>query len=440
MQSKAISLMFIAALCTLALCRPLPAAAVSSVTLSPSGENGFILQGNGIEDAAAMEINISYDSATINNPRVTEGPLIAGAMTAVNPNLPGTVRMVIIRLTPVRGSGVIATLTFNRTGPSPGGINSLSVRLSNISGTPLPVFAQVSNPPAASPDSSVSAERTNTSGTPAQIAGADSAVAQSPVPPTVLIVGPPDAADQGKERTKASSTADRDAQQSADESPTGLSVNTTRGAADAVVAKNAPTSDAKRLYSQKSILERFREYRGERTAAALIDLFRQENMIGIRQDPVIAFSDGKSTVKVTFLSTPGNGKASDVAVMGARLLSLKKDPDNTNTWIAELMPEQGTSQASLAVSQGDVQLIYPLTVVPRADLLRANQRGVSKNDFMRYLNSRGAAGAAAVDLNHDARQDYLDDYIFTANYLDAVEQERRITREARTGLTGQGIR
>jgi hypothetical protein len=124
----------------MALCRPLPAFALSTLTISSTGDGIFLLQGIGIEDAAALEIIVSYDTATLANPRVVEGPLITGAMTAINPNVPGMVRLVIIRLMPVRGSGVIATLTFDRKGSSPGKVLSLSARLANINGAPLPAL------------------------------------------------------------------------------------------------------------------------------------------------------------------------------------------------------------------------------------------------------------------------------------------------------------
>lgn len=133
----------IAVVAILALCRPSPAFAVSTITTSSTGEGVFLLQGIGIEDAAAFEIIVSYDTAALANPRVARGPLIAGAMTAINSNVPGMVRMVIVRLTPVKGSGVIATLTFDRKGSSPGTVTSLSARLAAINGAPLPSLVQV---------------------------------------------------------------------------------------------------------------------------------------------------------------------------------------------------------------------------------------------------------------------------------------------------------
>jgi hypothetical protein len=138
------SILFTAML-VIALCRPLPAFAVSTLAISPAGEGIFLLQGIGIEDAAALEITVSYDTATLANPRVVEGPLIAGAMTAVNRNVPGMVRMAVIRLTPVKGSGVIAKLSFDRTGASSGRIISLSCKLANIKGASLPVLVRIYN-------------------------------------------------------------------------------------------------------------------------------------------------------------------------------------------------------------------------------------------------------------------------------------------------------
>ncbi|HXY54434.1 MAG TPA: cohesin domain-containing protein [Nitrospirota bacterium] len=135
----------VAVVLLLSLYRPSPAFATSIVTITKAREGVFLLQGIGIEDAAALDIIVVYDTATLANPRVTEGPLIAGAMTAINPKVPGTVRMAVVRLTPVKGSGVIATLAFDRTGSSPGKITSLSVRLANIRGSSLPALVRIEN-------------------------------------------------------------------------------------------------------------------------------------------------------------------------------------------------------------------------------------------------------------------------------------------------------
>ena len=325
---------------------------------------------------------------------------------------------------------------------SPGGINSLSVKLANIHGTPLPVSAQVSNPPAALPEASDSSpKRTETSGTTTPAAGSGIAVVPLLVP-AVIIAGQTDAPDQGKEQKETSRAEEHDAHPAAPtsaENPAALPLTAAGGDADAAVAKNATPSEAKgakQIYSQKSILEQFQEYRGARTAAAFIAIFRQESMIGVQQYPSIAISDGESPVKVRFVSSPGERTASDVAIMGARLISLKRDPDNTNTWIAQLVPEKGACRASLGISQGNLKMIYPLIVAPKADVHRARTGSVSESDFTLYLNSRRTAGSSPADLNRDGRQDYVDDYIFTANYLEAVETAQRRAKEGMTGMAG----
>jgi hypothetical protein len=141
---------FFIVMLVIGLCWPLRALAVSTLSISPAGEGIFLLQGVEIEDAAALEIIISYDQASLTKPRVVAGPLITGAMTATNPNIPGIVRLAILRLTPVKGSGVIATLIFDRKGSAPGKILSLRARLMNIQGTTLPVVVNVIAHPEAS--------------------------------------------------------------------------------------------------------------------------------------------------------------------------------------------------------------------------------------------------------------------------------------------------
>jgi hypothetical protein len=152
-------------------------------------------------------------------------------------------------------------------------------------------------------------------------------------------------------------------------------------------------------------------FKGERTAKAVIGLFTQDEMIGYHQEPAVALSDGKMAVRITFISSSGEIKAKDVAVMGARLISVKKDLDYTNTWIAELMPEKGTYEASFAVSDGTLKRIYPLTIAPKIDK-KVNKSGkMTEKDLGVYLSDQ------RQDVNKDGKKNYLDDYIYTANYL-----------------------
>ena len=403
----------IAVMSVLALCLPLSAFAVSTVTASSAGDGIFLVQGTGIEDAAALEIIVSYDTAALANPRVVAGPLIAGAMTAINPNVPGTVRMVIIRLAPVSGAGIIATMTFDRKGASPGSITSLAARLADIKGSPIPSVASIGAPPAVAPVSAPSSPGTDTpSGPVTSTTPAPTIVVPVPV---LVVQGNPST--NAPESPAASRSAEPDARPAvpAEAGPAQRDQLALARSSDASLkGRDAATAAEKSVYRQTSILERFQTYRGERNPAALIGLFDNESMIGCRQEPPVAFSDGISPVRFVFVSAPGAKTSSDIAVMGAKLLSLKRDPDNTNTWIVDLLPDRGAYQASVAVPLGELKMIYPLTIAPKVDIKPGHGRTVTMADFDRYLKERGK------DLNQDGKRDVTDDFIFTANYLNAV--------------------
>ncbi len=431
---------FFAAACILAICLPLTAFAMSTVTISSDGTGVFLLQGMGIEDAAALEINILYDANTLANPRVVEGPLISGAMTAINQSLPGMVRMVIIRLSPIKGSGVIATLSFDRKGSSPGIITSMNVRLADIKGSPLSAAAQVSNSPDAANNAAASSQDQNmATGTTTSVLTGMPGTTSNPysIPSTIVVVGQPSGTDASNKTADTTLTRELDnGQPSAPDSAGSVvhepaaRVQKTDPAAAADDSK-IPKVVKKTIYTQKSVLDRFKEYQGERTIASLVSLFENESMIGCRQEPPVSISDGKSITRVVFVSTPGADPASDIAVMGARLIALKRDADNTNTWIAELVPEKGTFRASLAVSQGGLKMIFPLTVAPEIKVDHIRSRSWTDADFAYYLKKQRA------DLNSDGKRDYIDDYVFTANYLYAVGKTQGPTQKPVATVAGQ---
>jgi hypothetical protein len=117
MKIKTMSLMFA---CTLgmALFSSQPVYSASTLSLLPTGNGGFTLQGDGMDNVAALDITITYDASTLSNPRATSGGIIAGALFAVNKNVPGTVRLGIVTSTPIKGAGTIATFVFDEISSS----------------------------------------------------------------------------------------------------------------------------------------------------------------------------------------------------------------------------------------------------------------------------------------------------------------------------------
>ena len=71
--------------------------AASTLTIAPSSDGVYALQGVGMDSVAAMDITVSYDLATLASPQFSQGDMISGAMVAVNDAIPGTVRIGIVR-------------------------------------------------------------------------------------------------------------------------------------------------------------------------------------------------------------------------------------------------------------------------------------------------------------------------------------------------------
>jgi len=176
-------------------------------------------------------------------------------------------------------------------------------------------------------------------------------------------------------------------------------------------------SKEKAVYTQKSILDKFRDLKGERTPKVLTALFNHESLIGFNQEPPIILSDGKSTVKVIFIALAYDKAPPDVILKYARLISLVEDRENTNTWIAEIKPDKGVNSASLTIIQNNVTMIFPLTVVSKPKIRMGRFDKVTEADFNKFLKVRGSLSKPKYDLNIDGKRDYVDDYIFTANYI-----------------------
>jgi hypothetical protein len=391
-----------------------PASAASQLTLSSSGGSSFVLQGTGVEGAAAIECTITYDSAAYGNPRVELGALSAGAMMAVNPNTPGTVRVAIIRTTPMSGSGPIVNIAFERKGDQAGRASLGNVKMISIDGRTLPVSVQAATaaePSTAATTASTGQEDAGRTGTVAPT-GVVSQTQPVPLPPIGVAVVPK------KQEDERLRTDDARMQREQGGAPD-RRVPKEEPARLAKREADAPQSASRKIYSQKSVLDRFSEYKGKPTMVGYLSLFEQEGMIGFRQDPPVVLADGKSTVRVSFISSTPTRTTSDIAVMGATLLSLKKDPEFTNTFILELRPAKGELRASVSVPQDNVLMVFPLTLAPRASLEVGKKKGLDEAAFKAFLAESGTPEHPKYDLNNDGKRDYIDDYIFTANYLAA---------------------
>ena len=163
------------------------------------------------------------------------------------------------------------------------------------------------------------------------------------------------------------------------------------------------------------VLERFKNYAGERSPKALVALFDQPVAALIKQDPPICISDGKMMLTVLIDLPESGSTAPNFALRGASLKSLKKQGDNR--WMIEAAPDAGRVDATLTIVNGDKVADYPFTVAPRVDANVDRKGATDDADFSLFLSTSGTDKALAYDLNGDGRRDYVDDYIYTANYL-----------------------
>lgn len=107
------------------------------LTIIPSGDSSYIVQGTRMDGVAGIDLTISYDAVLHQGtPTVNQESLVSGALPAVNVSLPGTIRIAIISTSAFSGSGPIATITFaskSATAPLP----SITYSLIDSKGSPV---------------------------------------------------------------------------------------------------------------------------------------------------------------------------------------------------------------------------------------------------------------------------------------------------------------
>jgi len=377
----------------------------ASLSVEPSGIGVSIIKGNSMDGVAGIELILTYDTATLASPTVTQGSLISGAMLAANTNNPGSIRIAVISTKMFSGSGPVATVSFATYKGVPA-VTISSSRMIDSKG--LPVISGTGSP-------STTTGFITSPGVPFSQPNSTSTVtAPEAAASTYLgIVNMPSDASNKSD----TNTADTDSELLQFTEPaTAKSMDPPIGKNTVeTIAENKQFSEpqkpaAAKITSYKGVIENFRAYTGEKSPAIFIALFNKKIAPNIRQEPAIALNDGKTPVKLV-VELKGNGeKSPNFALNGARLVSLNKD-DDSFTWIVEALPQVNMMQASLTILTDMDIMEYPFTLTPPVE-------GVSpaEADFSVFLKDSTAA-TPKRDLNNDGKHDYLDDYIYTANYL-----------------------
>jgi hypothetical protein len=401
------------------LCGATMAYASPVLTIPSSGTGTLAMQGTDLDKVHAMDIVIGYDPATMTNPRVSSGGLIAGALMTANTELPGTIHISVIYKFPTvkSGSGQIVQLSFNSPSGSPATITNFTVKLLDVNGAQLgaqpviiPVDTSSSNPQPVA-DTIKSDNTSSESGSQAQTGG-DTTQAGGLARPLAggnLIVPSESGEATGKGGKDSSASETTAAPQ---EGAGGASEHVAKAEPQEKTAEQ-PAAEKKSIV-YKSVLEQFRVFKGGRTPGALTALFAAMAVPGVRQEPAIALADGTTKVKVT-IELPAAGKETpNFALNGAQMVSIRTDG---SAWVVEVVPDKGVNQASISALQGTAVTEIPLTVALRVALNTGKNGVADEAAFARFLKERGSDKAPQFDLNGDGVRDYIDDYIYTANYL-----------------------
>jgi hypothetical protein len=396
-----------AALLVVALLLAVPAGPglALTVTLMPSGGGVFVLEGQAFQDVSGLDIALSYDPAVLRDPHIDQGSLINGALMMSNTDDPGIIRIAAVRQGPVQGSGTIARITFSATGQGgDGAISGLNVSAVSSAGnkSQLPTFIG-----AISQDQGPALQTT-----PSTAAVAPSlTVAFVPAVPLVSLP-------VQKDKEEHAIAPSQEAADTAGNA-TGAGEKPAAGEGDGGRQQSAGSTarePQRTVLTQKSVLDLFRDFPGPWNVQTTIKLFQQEEMLGYRQIPQVAFSDGATTATLTIIVAAGVQDRPEVMMENGTILSVVKDRESTNAWVVKVRSEKDAVEASLRVDDGVTVRSIPLTVSPRINVDLDGSGTITEKDFLLYFQSRGNEGGNAGGRNYRA------DYIFAANYMAAAGQ------------------
>jgi len=377
----------------------------ATVTIVPSGGNSFVVQGGGMNGVAGIDLTISYDASALSSPNIAQGSLVSGWTSMSNLNNAGVIRFIILSPTKTvsgSGNGQIATIGFG-TKVGSGNITIVDAKMidENRANVPVTIVPTGSTPP----------PEPEQKDTPIATTGSGSAT-----PPSTLTDSPEVSSLLGtinlpQDTQPPAVSAVPESTPVVQPQTPATPVQPVKVSDSAPAAIEPDTTTAVPVHtSYIGIAERFRVYQGLRTPVAMTGLFQKPITDSIRQEPAIVVSDGKSGFKLTLALASSGMTAPNFAFSGAKLVSLKS-AGGPGRWLVEATTQKNAQKVSVTIITGGSFVEYPVTaVLPMAAI------SGKEADFTEFLKDSGAK-VPRFDLNGDGKHDYLDDYIYTGNYL-----------------------
>jgi hypothetical protein len=354
-----------------------PAAAIAdsvSMSVSPAGKGVFLLTGENVVGVQSLDVDVEYDSTLLKYSYVLSD---GGDVTSVNAPAPGKLLISVSR--EVAGPQLQIFLNFDAMADTPGGIYHVSAVVKSLAEKPaapdtdLPPSGGTGNETMEKP-----AEISSTTGT--------------------NEASPPDGHD-----TKADSKRELE-KRDMTETPSRPTGTTLKEGFD----KKVPTAEITALTrDEKSVLQRFKKFKGKKTLNAFVELFEQSNSDQIVQTPAIALSDGKTPVRIVITPKSEVSHPVELGLADARLIAKEASEKDI---VVTVLPIKGTWDARLVIMTGQKIIDCPLIVVPPVTFRSAINAANFYDSLQAYIVNQAPA-------LQEENQQYIAEYIFTANYL-----------------------
>lgn len=130
------------------------------------------------------------------------------------------------------------------------------------------------------------------------------------------------------------------------------------------------------LSPERSVLPRFREFKGERGLKTFVALFDRSPGECIVQQPPVALSDGKTPVSIRLPFKPEEGDLTNIALSDAKLVNLERE--DKKGWVITALPNEGAWDTRLIVKVDEKIFEFPLVVAPPVKI----QKGVNERNFL----------------------------------------------------------
>jgi len=420
----------------------------AELRLISTGKTAFVLQGYDLPKVGGIKAVIEYENMT--DPVVQRGSIINAApspMFIANVNTPGRVILAALQSdNQFSGTGSIATISFK---PVPGktGTARLTARelathegQKEVSADSSPVSGVTDGEPDGTTNPSTDPTNTGTdptnTGTGTTNTGTGTTNTGTGTTGGGAYLGavsmPSDQSGKSVDTAQPEDNQDQqDQQQEPGNPPPQEPEPSADGDAQPVEAPREterPQPGQPKFAAHKGLLDQVRELKEEKTPQTLTALFGAYSIPGVKQEPPLVLSDGKTVVKV-HLNLPAAGKQSpNFALKGAKLVSLKND--EKDKWVIEALPAKNANDVRVTALQDEMMTEIPLTVAQPVSTKAVSPQGLwDEGAFALFLKDRGGDKAPQFDLNGDGVRNHVDDYIYTVNYLIRNPKDPKVKAE-----------